>query len=187
MQCDEKQPCSSCLKHEVPCSLVAVSPSLGNARRGESPSGIANLHRPADNSVGPCASPVRQEWLSHQRTKLTKIRNLIHSLSSEIDLLTEPEDTSSQPRDHWFSHEQYLQDLRLMHHFTTSAALTLADNPSLREAWQNTIPDLSFSCVSRPRCYCIPPWCSSDSFTQGWSSSCNSSFFCPTSWAPSPR
>ncbi|KXH65654.1 hypothetical protein CSAL01_09472 [Colletotrichum salicis] len=94
---------------------------------------------------GLSGSPRTREEPSIQQAKFTSIRNPIKSLSGEIDLLDEDQNTTYQARDHSTCHEQNLQDLRLMHHFTTSAALTVADDPSLREAWQVTISELSFS------------------------------------------
>lgn len=152
IQCDEKRPCSSCVKHEVPCSLIAVPPAVDDAVRGDRGSGVENSDRSAVNSVGSCASPRRQDRPSYQQARLTSIRNLIQSLSGEVDMLAESEDTTSQATDHYTCHKQYLEDLRLMHHFTTSAALTVTDDPSLREAWQIAIPNLSFSCVSLAKC-----------------------------------
>ncbi|KAG7055220.1 C6 zinc finger domain-containing protein, partial [Colletotrichum scovillei] len=128
VKCDEKRPCSSCVKHEVLCSLVSTTASLQDPERGSS------------------GSPRTREQPSIQQTKFIRIRNLIQSLSGEIDLLDEDKNITSQTKDDSICHEQYLQDLRLMHHFTISAALTVADDHSLREAWQITIPELSFSC-----------------------------------------
>ncbi|KAK1638542.1 hypothetical protein BDP81DRAFT_346490 [Colletotrichum phormii] len=125
VKCDGKRPCSNCVKHEVPCSLISVPIGLQASERGSS------------------GSPRTREEPSIQQAKFTRIRNLIQSLSGEINLLDEDQNTTW---DHSTCHEQNLQDLRLMHHFTTSAALTVADGPSLREAWQVTIPELSFSC-----------------------------------------
>ncbi|PCD22162.1 hypothetical protein AU210_015961 [Fusarium oxysporum f. sp. radicis-cucumerinum] len=79
---------------------------------------------------------------------VTRIKNLLQNLPNEVEVLTcITQDVVAEPqaRCSCSTPQTWEHDLQLMHHFSTSAYLTLIDHSSLHQFWQVTVPAIAFS------------------------------------------
>ncbi|CAL5866781.1 uncharacterized protein PFLUO_LOCUS991 [Penicillium psychrofluorescens] len=129
LKCDERYPCTNCIKHGIPCSYVApVEPSDASpapSTPAELPAGRSQPSQPQSQVTTPSGLAAWTAASSENRADL-------------LDLLcTSPEDAPSK--------EDWALDLELMHHFSTVTCNTLAIRPDVRHTWQSVVPVEAYS------------------------------------------
>lgn len=149
-QCDESRPCYNCVKYGLDCSLVShpariesLSRGLRQAEAGQA--GTAPTVADSTTTASECyTSPKTNDAVRH--SKISRLRELISSLSSEVEALEDSAAARSCD-----CHDAYVEDLQLMHHFSVSAVFTVVDDQTMLEAWQSSAPRPSLS-----NARCIP-------------------------------
>lgn len=112
-QCDEKQPCTGCIKHSVTCSLVK------------------------NVQVSPPASESRPRSNMPQRMSRASRKSQIVSPADPFPYF---ENRLSFPAAKSVFGDTWTADLELMHHFTVTTCLTLPRADKLKQIWQVEVP-----------------------------------------------
>ncbi|RTE80124.1 hypothetical protein BHE90_005331 [Fusarium euwallaceae] len=113
VKCDERSPCSACVRHNETCSLTQ---GMLETSEATSPSKIEAV--PPRGSVSP-DSPA-----THSGIHLAVPRN------------------SDLVQGSYYSPE-WMQSLKLLHHYSTTVYATLVRDPSTTELWKVTVPQIA--------------------------------------------
>ncbi|KAH7134272.1 C6 zinc finger domain-containing protein [Dactylonectria macrodidyma] len=113
VKCDEKQPCTACIKHSVTCSLVE------------------------DVQVSPPPSESRSRSNIPQRMTRASRKSRIVSPTDPFPYFG---NRLSLPAAKSVFGETWTTDLELMHHFTVTTCLTLPRADKLKQIWQIEVP-----------------------------------------------
>ncbi|KAM0813210.1 hypothetical protein AB5N19_13202 [Seiridium cardinale] len=156
LQCDEKRPCSACIRHKVTCSLstaaLASSDSGPGASRGISGTALSAERNP------PVGGPRRARTEGHSSFSSTTPTGTAGSpsISGQSPLLPAPQSTPPEPfpffskivfPQHAERKEQtaWATDLELMHHYSTVTCFTLPRGQEVGRLWQTVVVELGLA------------------------------------------
>ncbi|OHF03949.1 hypothetical protein CORC01_00811 [Colletotrichum orchidophilum] len=166
VKCDESRPCRNCVRHDVKCSLVLTpfAPQLHPVNESPKPAqdaasaatpgsvgGASTTSRPASRRERPLPQ------LSSLKDKAAAIQGLLSEFTAEVDALnhqnvhenySSPTNGSSHGDSgdtHGISQADWLTDMQLVHHFTTTTAHTISENPDFVYLWTTTVPQIAFA------------------------------------------
>ncbi|KAF2124205.1 hypothetical protein P153DRAFT_371075 [Dothidotthia symphoricarpi CBS 119687] len=123
VKCDESRPCGACTKYRVECSLLSGTTS--GRRSNVLPSQARSTSREVSSST---PEPTNWAYTSSPNPSVT-------------GLVFRPEAAPVTPE---ITHEQWMQDLELMHHFTAHAYLTMPGAEHTRQIWGYAVPQEAF-------------------------------------------
>ncbi|EGY19730.1 hypothetical protein VD0002_g5403 [Verticillium dahliae] len=145
VKCDEKRPCTACVRHGTECSLVQGPPSAATSpdeQQHASPPGDMGLSTVRSSSNGSFDRPVPGPSAMPRRDLSASGPQQIRPMSSSTPLSTPDRDPYAVvPIGTWYT------DLELMHHYSTSACLTLPRSADLQHVWQLEIPKIALTHV----------------------------------------
>ncbi|EEY15698.1 DUF814 domain-containing protein [Verticillium alfalfae VaMs.102] len=143
VQCDEKRPCTACVRHGTECSLVQGPPSAATSpdeQQHASPPGDMGLSTVRSSSNGSFDRPVPGPAAMLRRDLSASGSQQTRPISSSTPLSTPDRDPYAVvPIGTWYT------DLELMHHYSTSAYLTLPRSADLQHVWQLEIPKIALT------------------------------------------
>ncbi|TEA21058.1 Sterol uptake control protein 2 [Colletotrichum sidae] len=142
VKCDENRPCHRCVAHNTHCSLLDAPPpppsitapltpptvSSGQYATAVQGSAAGGGIAPSDASLSPAAT-------ASAFTSPYAPDPAPHPAASTSASAPDPPDFS----------EDWLQSLRLMHHYSTSACIDLPQDACTEELWQTAIPEMACS------------------------------------------
>ncbi|CRK19325.1 hypothetical protein BN1723_002538 [Verticillium longisporum] len=145
VKCDEKRPCTACVRHGTECSLVQGPPSAATSpdeQQHASPPGDMGLSTVRSSSNGSFDRPVPGPSAMLRRDLSASGSQQTRPISSSTPLSTPDRDPYAVvPIGTWYT------DLELMHHYSTSACLTLPRSADLQNVWQLEIPKIALTHV----------------------------------------
>lgn len=142
VQCDERYPCTNCVKHAPPCSYAATKERDASTRSEYSQSPTAQS-LPADLSHAP--SPLQSQTQSAV-SEMNDVRQSMGDNSQPengldaLDLLDHSTPVPSGP-----NKEDWALDLELMHHYCSVTCNTLAIREDARHIWRVVVPIEGYS------------------------------------------
>ncbi|KAH8669065.1 hypothetical protein BX600DRAFT_266793 [Xylariales sp. PMI_506] len=143
VKCDEKQPCSACIRHGIRCSLLDANPTATQVLPAlQTPHSIA----PKRNSSSP-RSAIAPAFSRSPRADAPVPILPAQSPASATSMSPDPfryfsrlfvsGDLESVPKSTWAS------DMELMHHYSTSTCFTLPRGGEVSHVWQQKIVKLA--------------------------------------------
>ncbi|PGH03333.1 hypothetical protein AJ79_07411, partial [Helicocarpus griseus UAMH5409] len=124
--CDEAPPpCGNCRKHNIECQFAAP-PGNGTISPSRTIPINGTAAQPAILNVAPTFPPVTLPVISAATSPSTV---------DQLEIFT-----TFENRDSHFTSNLHLDDLNLMHHYTTETYLTLSNNNEHKEIWRTVIP-----------------------------------------------
>ncbi|GAB1316845.1 hypothetical protein MFIFM68171_07055 [Madurella fahalii] len=161
VKCDENRPCKACVRHGIECSLVsgepnanqpaasspltATSPAPTRARRMPN-----RPRRPINPKLNPC--PPSSEHPGEQASDTVPSPDGSALTLAESPLTTASPDpfpyfakfVTGQPEE---DTANWVSDLELLHHFTTSTFKTFSTRDETERLWQVEVPKQAFAHV----------------------------------------
>ncbi|KAH6683768.1 C6 zinc finger domain-containing protein [Plectosphaerella plurivora] len=119
VKCDENKPCSACVRHAVPCSLVEEDLEEDSSQHSFTetrPPQRSSSRRTRANRASP-SKPQTDPFPYFDRRLLASAPGL-------------------------GQHAAWIDDLELMHHFTALTCMTLPRSEMLQQVWQVEVPKL---------------------------------------------
>ncbi|KAJ5147032.1 hypothetical protein N7526_000384 [Penicillium atrosanguineum] len=134
LKCDERYPCTNCVKHGIPCSYVVPTEQDSTPASSASPASQAQAHI-QPSSQPPC---VNHAPIPHgdYLWNLANSGNAVES-PNRLDLLgILPRSSQDAPVDY----EDWGMVAELMHHYCTVTCNTLTRREDVRHVWRVIIP-----------------------------------------------
>ncbi|GKT57656.1 fungal Zn binuclear cluster domain containing protein [Colletotrichum tofieldiae] len=132
VKCDEGRPCQKCVAHGAHCSLLDHPAPLMAPRTPPAPS------KPQQYA------PIRPAHGVHEALSEASLTPTAVSSTSPYPGESAP-DTHNPVTDPWDLSEDWLQSLRLMHHYSTSTRHVLPQDACTEELWKTAIPEMACS------------------------------------------
>ncbi|KAK6223623.1 fungal Zn binuclear cluster domain-containing protein [Colletotrichum tabaci] len=156
VKCDEERPCRKCVAHGAHCSLVDQPATSLSTSTSTSPL-TAPPQPPPQPPHAPTAPP--KPAAPRQFVPIRPAAEGAHEAASEAGLTPTavrssaspyPGDPARDPRidpaaDPGDLSENWLQSLRLMHHYNTSTCHVLTNDRCTEELWKTAVPEMACS------------------------------------------
>ncbi|KAH6877218.1 fungal Zn binuclear cluster domain-containing protein [Thelonectria olida] len=155
VKCDEKRPCTNCVRFDLPCSLLN-NPSSTNTSPDEAaagdPSASPPLSRGTRRSREPPAGRARLAT-SPRKAQNEAIVAPTPRVSSPAPTAVPSPQTVHVPSPlsfdgHEADHELsplWMQSLRLLHHYSTEVYISLSRDPAVAGIWKTVVPETAFT------------------------------------------
>jgi hypothetical protein len=143
VQCDEKRPCTNCIRYEIVCSLeVSGAPTPKSLSSPTTTSGDAGL----DMGTVVAASAPTPVYRHSGHSTAVIVASSPHLASRDSrqtnrDALFLRSQSSQEPNSYYSP--EWILSLRLFHHWCTSVYLTFSKDPATREIWGNAVPEMA--------------------------------------------
>ncbi|KAL0941724.1 C6 zinc finger domain-containing protein [Colletotrichum truncatum] len=142
VKCDENRPCHRCVAHGTHCSLLDPLPSATAPPTPPASYRSVGQHVPIQASLVMREPPPPPMTAAASDTSFTPTAVSTSPYSGDPELDSRPAaDAAADPLD---LSEDWLQSLRLMHHYSTVTSNTLKDSCT-EELWKTAIPEMACS------------------------------------------
>ncbi|OLN86223.1 Sterol uptake control protein 2-like protein 3, partial [Colletotrichum chlorophyti] len=136
VKCDEGRPCQKCVSHGAHCSLLDHPP----------PSLLAAPLTPPAASKPAQNAPSRTSHGAQQASSEVSFTPSVSTTSPySLDPCHQAPDSRNPGTDPWDLSQDWLESLRLMHHYSTSTRHVLPKDASTEELWKTAIPEMACS------------------------------------------
>ncbi|OHE90948.1 fungal Zn binuclear cluster domain-containing protein [Colletotrichum orchidophilum] len=144
VKCDEERPCQKCVAHGAHCSLLDGPASVTAPLTPPAAAKLAQHYAPIQAAAVSASSPQHQSRSVQEAASEASLTPTAVSSTSPYLGETAP-DARNPATDPWDLSEDWLQSLRLMHHYSTSTRHVLPNDACTEELWKTAIPEMACS------------------------------------------
>ncbi|KAF4777187.1 fungal Zn binuclear cluster domain-containing protein [Colletotrichum scovillei] len=154
VKCDEERPCQKCVAHGVHCSLLdrpasvtapLTPPAAAKLAQHEQRYAPIQQAAPAVTTSSNSSSKLSSHGMQEAASEAGLTPNTAVSSTSPYPGGEAAPDPRNPATDPWDLSEDWLQSLRLMHHYSTSTRHVLPKDACTEELWKTAIPEMACS------------------------------------------